>query len=205
MATTTATSKKQSKKVPAKKATSKKTIIKKTTAKKAPVKKPAVKKVSTKAVKKDINKAKKEIVEAVDAVEDVVETAAETVFARVNKNVDQARGVARQSWLAYLGVIGRTYDEVVSRTEKASEDIKTRIEKFNDSRLDLVEDLVVRGEKVQDEAEAKLKESRANVEEQIEIAKERLVTLTTKVDVSERLQGLSNRLESLSKDLRKSA
>ena len=98
-----------------------------------------------------------------------------------------------------------SYDEVVSFSERANDEIKARVEKFNDDRAELVEDLVSRGEQVQDEAEAKLKESRANVEEQIEIAKERLVTLTTKVDVSERLQGLSNRLESLSKDLRKSA
>ena len=107
--------------------------------------------------------------------------------------------------MAYLGAIGRSYDEVVSRTEKANDEIKARIEKFNDERVELVEDLVARGEKVQDEAEARLKESRANVEEQIEVARERLVTLSTKVDVSARLKGLSDRLESLSKDLKKSA
>ncbi len=157
-------------------------------------KKAPAKKVSTKAVKKDVNKAKKEIAEAVDAVEDAVETAAETVFARVAKNVDAAQGVARQAWLAYLGAIGRTYDEVVTRANKLNED-----------RLELVEDLVARGEQVQDDAEARLKESRANVEEQIEVAKDRLTKLTTRVDLSARLKGLSDRLESLSKDLKKSA
>jgi len=69
----------------------------------------------------------------------------------------------------------------------------------------LVGDLVTRGEKVQSEAELRIKEGRATVEEQIEVARERLVGLTSVVDIPSRLQDLSNKLESLSKDLKKSA
>jgi len=69
----------------------------------------------------------------------------------------------------------------------------------------LVLDLVSRGEKVQDEAEIRIKEGRATIEEQIEIAKGRLSGLTAFVDVPSRLQDLSDKLESLSRDLKKTA
>lgn len=172
-------------------------VKKKTVAKKAPAKKTSVKKASA--------KAKTEVIEAVDAVEDAVETAAESIFAKLNKNFDTAQGAAKQVWFAGLGAAGRTYDEVTSRYTKAGEELQSRFEKMTKDRKELVEDLVARGEKVQDEAESRIKDSRASVEEQIEAAKERLAGLSTKVDIPARLQDLSDRLESLSKDLKKSA
>ena len=66
----------------------------------------------------------------------------------------------------------------------------------------MVDELVSRGEKVQDEAEVMLKEGRATIEEQIEAARGRF---TEMVDVSGRLLVVSDRLESLSQSLKKSA
>ncbi len=157
------------------------------------------------SVKKASAKAKAEVIEAVDAVEEAVETAADTVLARVSKNLDRVQGVAKQAWFAYLGAAGRTYDEVTNRYVQAGEELQERVSKLNKGSQNLVGELVSRGEKVQDEAEARIKEGRATIEEQIEVAKGRLVGLTSFVDVPARLQDLSDKLESLSKDLKKSA
>ncbi len=162
-------------------------------------------KATTKVQAAKVTKAKKEIVEAVDAVEEVVEATSKSVFAKVSSNIERVQGVAKQVWLANLGAAGRTYEEAVSLYEKAGDELQSRYSKLNKGGQDLVEDLVSRGEKVQDEAETRLKEGRATVEEQIEVAKERLVGLTSVVDIPARLQDLSNKLESLSKDLKKSA
>lgn len=157
------------------------------------------------SVKKASAKAKAEVIEAVDAVEEAVETAADNVFAKVSKNLERAQGVAKQAWFAYLGAAGRTYDEVTARYSQAGEELQERVSKLNQGSQNLVGDLVARGEKVQDQAETRIKESRVTIEEQIEVAKGRLVGLTSFVDVPARLQDLSAKLESLSKDLKKSA
>ncbi len=175
-------------------------------------KKTSAAKTSTAKVKKASAKAKVEMKEAVDAVEDVVdavedavETAAEGVFAKVTANVQKAQHVAKQVWFAGLGAAGKTYEEVVGRYNALGDELQARYTKLNSDRRDLVEDLVARGEKVQDQAEARLKEGRSSIEDKIEEAKGKLVGLSAKVDIPARLQDLSAKLDSLSKDLKKSA
>jgi len=158
-------------------------------------------KTSAKKQTAKVNKAKQEVVDAVDAVE----ATSKSVFAKLNKNVNMVQGLAKQVWFANLGAAGRTYEEAVALANKANDEIQTRYTKFNKDGQDFVEDLVARGEKVQDEAESRLKEGRATVEEQIEAAKGRLIGFTSVVDIPARLQDLSDKLESLSKDLKKSA
>ena len=175
-----------------------------TTKAKAPARKTSAK-AAVKTQTAKVNKAKKEVIEAVDAVEEAVEATSRSVFARVNANIARVQGVAKQVWFANLGVAGRTYEEAVSLYTKANDEIQTRYTKLNKGSQDLVEDLVSRGEKVQDEAEARLKEGRVTVEEQIEVAKDRLLGFTSVVDIPSRLEDLSKKLESLSKDLKKSA
>ncbi len=164
-------------------------------------KKTSAKKTSAKAV----SKAKKEVIEAVDAIEDAVEVTSESIVAKVSKNIAAAQNIVKQVWFANLGVAGRTYEEATSLVTKANEELQTRYTKFNKDSQELVTDLVARGEKVQDEAQSRINEGRATVEEQIEVAKGRLVGLTSVVDIPARLQDLSDKLESLSKDLKKSA
>ena len=167
--------------------------------------KKAVKATSKKASAK-VNTAKKEVVEAVDAIEDAVEATSKSVFAKLSDNVETAQNFVKKTWFANLGAAGRTYEEAVNLFNKAGDEVKTRYTKLNADRQDLVEDLVSRGEKVQDEAQVRIKEGRATVEEQIESAKDRFVGLTSSVvDIPARLQDLSDKLESLSKDLKKSA
>ena len=172
-----------------------------TTTKSVSKKATAAKKTSVKAV----SKAKKEVIEAVDVIEEVVEETTDSIVAKVSKNISAAQSVAKQVWFANLGAAGRTYEEAVSLVNKAGDEIQTRYSKLNTGSQELVTDLVARGEKVQDQAQSRLNESRATVEEQIEAAKGRFVGLTSKVDIPARLQNLSNKLESLSKDLKKSA
>lgn len=168
--------------------------------KKTPAKTSA-KKTSAKAV----SNAKKEVIEAVDAIEDAVEATSESIVARVSKNIATAQNLAKQVWFANLGAAGRTFEEATSLVNKANDELQTRYTKLNKDSQDLVTDLVARGEKVQDEAQSRINEGRATVEEQIEAAKGRLVGLTSVVDIPARLQDLSDKLESLSKDLKKSA
>lgn len=175
-----------------------------TTKAKAPAKKTSAK-AAAKTQTTKVNKAKKEVIEAVDAVEEAVEATSKSVFAKVSANVARVQGVAKQVWFANLGVAGRTFEEATSLYEKAGDQLQARYTKLNKDGQDLVEDLVSRGEKVQDDAEARLKEGRVTVEEQIEVAKDRLLGFTSVVDIPARLQDLSKKLESLSKDLKKSA
>ncbi|GAA6139137.1 hypothetical protein NBRC116583_28840 [Arenicella sp. 4NH20-0111] len=171
------------------KETAKKTSAKKVTTKKTPVKKASV-------------KAKKEVIEAVDAVENVVETAAESVIAKVSKNVEQAQDVAKNVWYAYLGAAGFAVEEVTSRATKVTEEVQSRYNKLNKDGQDFVLDLVSRGEKVQDEAETRLKEGRASIEEKIDEATSKVFQV---VDVKARWEDLSDRLEGLREGLKKSA
>ena len=145
------------------------------------------------------------MIEAVDAVEDAVEATSKSLFMRVNANISRAQSVAKQLWFANLGVAGRTYEEALSLYEKAGDELQFRYSKFNREGQDLMEDLVSRGEQVQDQAEVRLKEKRVSVEERIEVAKGHLLDFTSVIDIPARLQDLSDKLESLSKDLKKSA
>ena len=123
----------------------------------------------------------------------------------INDSIDGAQEIAKKTYLAGLGVVGRSFDEIKTRYAKTTETVQTRYEKITVESQELVKDLVNRGEKVQDEAGDLLKESRATVEEQIEVAKKRLGGIVSIVDVPSRLKDVSDKLESLSKDLKKSA
>ena len=123
----------------------------------------------------------------------------------INDSIDGAQEIAKKTYLASLGVVGRSFDEIKTRYAKTTETVQTRYEKITVESQELVKDLVNRGEKVQDEAGDLIKESRASVEEQIEVAKKRLGGIVSIVDVPSRLKEVSDKLESLSKDLKKSA
>lgn len=127
------------------------------------------------------------------------------VLESVNENIDNAQAFAKKVWFAGLGAFGRSYDEVQDRVTQANEDLQARYEKITKEREKLIKELVKRGEKVQVEAEELVKENRANIEDQIESAKTRLSKLVSVVDIPARLQEMSDKLEGLSKDLKKSA
>jgi len=123
----------------------------------------------------------------------------------VNETIENARTMSKQAWLASLGVFGRSVEEVQGAYSQANKDLTNRYSKINEDGQKLVQDLVVRGEKVQGDAEVLLKEGRANVEQQIELAKNRMTGLVSVIDIPARLQKISDKLEALSKDLKKAA
>jgi len=128
-----------------------------------------------------------------------------TVLETLNSNFGNAQEFAKKVYLASLGAFGRSVDQAQDRYTRVNEELTSRYEKINKDSQKLVKELVNRGEKVQDEAEELVKESRANIEQQIEKAKDRFSSLATVVDIPARLQDMSDKLESLSKDLKKSA
>ncbi len=174
-------------------------------AKKATAKVSAAKKSAAKTTAKAKKVTAKKVAAVEAKVEEVQKTETPAVFAQISANLESAQVLAKQVWFAGLGVFGRTVEEVKDRVEQTNEELQARYTKLNKDGQELVKDLVVRGEKVQDEAQERLLEGRATVEEQIEAAKGRLVGLTSVVDIPARLQDLSDKLESLSKDLKKSA
>lgn len=128
-----------------------------------------------------------------------------TVRDTINSNFNNAQELAKQVYLAGLGAFGRSVDQAQDRYAKINDEITSRYNKINKDGQKLVKELVNRGEKVQDEAEELVKESRANIEQQIEKAKDRLAGMVSVVDIPARLQDMSDKLESLSRDLKKSA
>lgn len=150
------------------------------------------------SAKKDMKAAVKKLDSAQDKIIDAAENA-------ITARLATAQKLAKQVWFAGLGAVGRSVEEVTTRYEQAGDELQARYTKLNKERVELVEELVARGEKVQGEAQSRIDGSRASVEEQIEAAKERLLGLTSFVNVPARLQDLSDKLESLSKDLKKSA
>jgi len=162
-----------------------------------------VKKATAKTTTKKVT-AKKSATTAKTSNLNVSEQAA-SVFETLKSNFVNAQETAQKVWFASLGAMGRSVDEVQNRYEQANEGIQTRYSKINEDGQKLVADLVQRGEKVQDDAEVLLKESRANIEEQIEVARGRLSGLVSVTDIPARLQDMSDKLEALSKDLKKSA
>jgi polyhydroxyalkanoate synthesis regulator phasin len=123
----------------------------------------------------------------------------------ISENIESVQSFVRKAFLASLGAVGRTVEELQTRYTDINSGVQQRFEKINEDGQSFVKELVDRGEKVQDDAEGILKEGRANIEEQIEVAKKRLGGIVSVVDIPSRLQEMSDRLETLSKDLKKSA
>lgn len=166
---------------------------------------------TTKQTKKTAN-TKKSTITSVEKVEAAVNEAtaeasqtATSFINTVNETIENARSMGKQAWLASLGVFGRSVEEVQDAYSQANKDLTTRYSKINEDGQKIVQDLVVRGEKVQGDAEVLLKEGRANIEQQIEVAKNRMTGLVSVIDIPARLQKISDKLEALSKDLKKAA
>lgn len=103
--------------------------------------------------------------------------------------------LAKKIWLAGLGAYGSTYEEAKSRVEKASAESKK-----------LFEDLVVRGEKLQNEAESKIEEGKSELQTRIEDLKTKASQpFAKKASVTDALSEVNTKLDAISKDLKKKA
>ena len=155
-----------------------------------------------KTVKKATISTKTKVEEIVEDVKEDVTEVANDVTETVNENLALAQSVAKKVWFAGLGVMGRSSDEIQTRYNKASDQLQTRIKQSKEDREQFLQDLVSRGEKVQNEAEVMLQEGRSTIEEQIEAARTRVTSI---VDVEARLQAVSEKFDSLKNSLKKTA
>lgn len=155
-----------------------------------------------KAVKKATVSAKSNAENIVDDVKENVTEVANDVTETINENLASAQAIAKKVWFAGLGVVGRSSDEIQTRYNKASDQLQTRIKQSKEDREQFLQDLVSRGEKVQNEAEVMLAEGRSTIEEQIEAARTRVTSI---VDVEARLQAVSEKFDSLKNSLKKTA
>jgi len=160
-------------------------------------------KTSVKKTSAKVTSAKKDVKAAIvkmDKAQDKIVDAAEDIL---SARVDAAQKIAKQAWFVGLGAYGRSFEELKSRYAGAGEEVQSRFSQITKEGQSFLKDLVARGEQVQDQAEDVLNDRREVVEQKIEAAKTRLISV---VDVPARLKEVSNKLETLSKDLeRKSA
>lgn len=166
----------------------KKPVAKKTSAKKA------TPRVSVKKIEKSVNETIDGVIEDVNEAYDDVRDEATSIFGKVKVNFSKAQDNYKQTWLAGLGLIGRSADELQARYETMTEE-----------RQKLVKELIARGEKIQDDASSRIEESRANLEERFEEAKSRVSKLPTFKNGADVLKDVSDRLETISKKIKKAA
>lgn len=164
--------------------------------------KPVAKKITAKSSVKKVEAA---VNEATAEVTSEVAEQASSIISQFNRNLDSAKKASQQVWFAGLGAFGKSIEEVQDRYSSLNQEISNRYSQLTKDRQEIVTDLVARGEKVQNEAEHIIKEGRANIEQQIEIAKNRLTGLVSVTDISGRLKMVSDKLETLSKELKKTA
>ena len=155
-----------------------------------------------KTVKKATASTKSKVEEIVEDVREDATDIANDVVETLNDNLASAQSIAKKVWFAGLGVVGRSSDELQTRYSQASDEFQARIKQTKADREQFVKDLVSRGEKVQSEAEVMLQEGRSTIEEQIEAARTRVTSI---VDIPARLKDVSEKFESLSKSLKKTA
>lgn len=177
--------------------TAQKTTRKKTAAKKV-AKKP-VKKTTAKRVAAKKSTAKKAVSKRVSASKSAAKRSTAKLKSAAQSSdsfVDLAKAeeVAKQVWYAGLGAYALSFDVT-----------KASYEKVNEQGVKLFNDMVSRGEKLQDEAESVLKEQRDVIEERFTDARKSVDEIVDKVDVPGRVKQIVNRIESLSMDLRKAS
>lgn len=116
----------------------------------------------------------------------------ETPFSKLN-----VEKIAKEIWLAGLGAYGRSFDQV-----------KTLSNKISDKGQKFFDKLVARGEKVQSKAEEKIKEGKSDLENRFESRIEKLksyVPTSANTEIKEQLGKVSRKLDTLNKELKKSA
>ena len=213
--------KKATKKV-AKKATKKATkkVAKKTTAKKAPAKKKTAKKATAKPAKKAAAKTAKKVSKKVAKKATVakrkvksqakpkskkVENRIEQLQAMLQENLsglsgDKAEAMAKNIWLAGLGAYSRTYEELSERYE----DVQEKYEEINEEGQKVFADLVKRGQSIQGDLDAVVSKGKETLEDRVEEIKSRFGGgLSSFSDIPERLREAAERVEEISKKLRK--
>lgn len=133
------------------------------------------------------------------------ESSIESLRATFQARIEDARKLAKQTALAGLGAVDRSVEEV----NLLRNSIDEQIAEVSQKGTDLFNELVERGNKVQADAEANLKEGRAAFEtrmnERVESLKVKVAELSEKIGVADGLENVANTLDSVSKRFSKKA
>ncbi len=133
------------------------------------------------------------------------ESSIESLRATFQARLEDARKLAKQTALAGLGAVDRSVEEV----NLLRNSIDEQIAEVSQKGTDLFNELVERGNKVQADAEANLKEGRAAFEtrmnERVESLKVKVAELSEKIGVADGLENVANTLDSVSKRFSKKA
>ena len=176
-------------------------VTSKATVNTAPKKKAkATKKVTKKVSKKSASsKAKSEQVanSSADRLQDLQDLLQENLK---GINTDKAEAIAKNIWLAGLGAYARTFNEVAERVD----DLQDRYESINSDGQKVFDELIERGEGMQQELEDTVQKGKANLEARVEEFKERFGGgLSSFVDIPGRLRDAAEKIEELSEKLQK--
>ena len=107
--------------------------------------------------------------------------------------------MGQKMFYAYLGMVGKTFDQVSDRVESVQEDLQSRYTTLTQDRKEIFGDLVTRGEKVQEEAGDLLKNQYASIEGRMDTVKEKISNVVPFDSIQKRLQSVSERFENLRK------
>ena len=113
---------------------------------------------------------------------------------------DKAEAMAKNIWLAGLGAYSKTYEELSERYE----DVQDKYEEINSEGQKVFNHLVDRGQLVQEQLESKVTKGKESLEDRVEEIKNRLGgSLSSFIDIPEKLRDAAEKIEVLSTKLRK--
>jgi len=177
--------------------------------------KPAAKKVAAKPAAKKAtavkSKAKVTAKKAAKSVKASSKQAANNVEQRIaqvqellQENLgglsgDKAEQMARNVWLAGLGVYSRTFEEISDRYDN----VQDRYEDINAEGQKMIDELVERGQAMQGDFEQAVTKGKTSLEGRVEELKERFGGLNSFVDIPGRLRDAAEKIEEFSERMRK--
>ena len=148
------------------------------------------KKISKKAQKK---KSKKTSVKSDSRLEELQD-------ALSGINTEKAEVLAKNIWLAGLGAYSKTFDQISERVDLLQERYST----MNDEGQKLFQELVKRGDSMQNDIEETVKKGRDTLEDRVEDFKKRFGgSLSSNVDIRSRLKEAAKKVDELSEKLKK--
>ena len=185
---------------PAAKKTAAKPAAKKVAAKPAAKKATAVKSKAKVTAKKAAKSVKASSKQAANNVEQRIAQVQELLQENLGGlSGDKAEQMARNVWLAGLGVYSRTFEEISDRYDN----VQDRYEDINAEGQKMIDELVERGQAMQGDFEQAVTKGKTSLEGRVEELKERFGGLNSFVDIPGRLRDAAEKIEEFSERMRK--
>lgn len=99
-------------------------------------------------------------------------------MSEVKTKIEKAGDLAKDVFLAQLGLAGKAYEQaesMVKKTEEKYKETETKLKDTYNKREEIFNGLIARGEKVQSDAKAKLEESKTEATTKLKEAKSEVV------------------------------